>query len=91
MPWLRAAFGLSNDTVSPSSVIWPESGLWMPDSDRTMVLLPAPLSPMRAVISPRRMVIDAPFRACTPPNDFLMSVAVRMKSPAGVVPVCGEG
>ena len=37
-------------------MIWPVSGRWIPDMQRTRVDLPAPLSPTSAVISPRRKV-----------------------------------
>ncbi len=39
-----------------------------------MVLLPAPFSPTRACTSPGSAEKDALWSACTPPNDFEMSL-----------------
>jgi len=85
MPCFCASLGVPKCTTSPSKVMVPESGGWIPERQRTSVDLPAPLSPMSAVISPRRRVMDAPFSACTPPKDFLMSLA-ESSTPASVVP-----
>ena len=46
-----------------SNVIFPEFGCIRPEMVRSVVVLPAPLDPMRATISPFSILIDTPRRA----------------------------
>src|SRR5579862_151611 len=73
MPSARAVGGVSPLSGSPSSRISPPSGWWIPLRVLISVLLPAPLSPTRATISPACTVSETPESDCTPPNHLTMS------------------
>ena len=60
------------------------SGWWMPLTHRTSVDLPAPLSPTRAVTSPRRRVSETSLRARTLPKASETSVTSSRRSWAGL-------
>ena len=75
MPAARASWGLLNNTGSPFTRISPLFGRSVPDRIRTSVLLPAPLSPISATISPRLTWKSAPCRACTEPKWRAMLLA----------------
>ncbi len=50
-------------TSRPASVMRPAFGLSSPDTARSVLVLPAPLAPMRATTSPWPTDSDNPFRA----------------------------
>src|SRR4051794_21313466 len=71
-----------NERSPPSTASEPASGRSTPERILTNVLLPAPLSPTSAVISPGRTSI-APFtRACTAPKALLTPRAARVPAPS---------
>ena len=55
---------------TPSSRIWPESGLSAPVIRLKNVLLPAPLGPITAVSEPSAKSSVTSSVALTPPNDL---------------------
>src|SRR6202162_6120125 len=59
-------------TGLPSIQIFPDVGVSVPDRILTSVLLPAPLSPIRATTSPARTSKLAPDSALTWPYTFVM-------------------
>src|ERR1700689_151831 len=75
MPCRRASSGPLIVTGFPSIKISPEVGVSVPDRILTSVLLPAPLSPMRATTSPACTSKLAPDSALTCPYTFVMSRA----------------
>ena len=66
-PSRQIARGLRPTVSSPSSVIRPLSGVFWPLSMSKQVLLPAPLGPISARISPARNSNDTLRTAWTPP------------------------
>src|SRR5437899_9006857 len=59
-------------TSPPSNRMSPLSGECVPATHLTSVDFPAPLSPTRAMTSPRRTSKSTSDSACTEPNDFVM-------------------
>src|SRR4051794_13574928 len=89
IPSARASGGVSPSSRWPSSHISPPSGWWIPLSVLISVLLPAPLSPTSATISPACTVSETPDSDCTPPNHFTMSrhCSTTRLAPFVVLPV----
>src|SRR5690606_17607731 len=68
-------------TGRPSNSIWPESMGWMPAMHLMRVDFPAPLSPTRAITSPRRTVKSTSCSTWTAPKLLLSPVRRRTGSP----------
>ncbi|OPZ65175.1 MAG: hypothetical protein BWY85_00750 [Firmicutes bacterium ADurb.Bin506] len=83
IPSAIASAGERIDTRSPLISISPESGRIRPVNMFISVLLPAPFSPRRAWISPRRTHRFAPLLATTPGNRF---VTLRISTAFSAVP-----
>ena len=66
-PSRQIARGFRPTVSSPSRLIRPLSGMFWPLSMSKQVLLPAPLGPISARISPARSSNDTLRTACTPP------------------------
>src|SRR3954469_3288258 len=72
MPRSLASLGPCTVTGRPSKVYSPSSKAWMPAMPLIRVLLPAPLSPTRAVTWPGRTSMSTPRSTCTAPKLFWM-------------------
>src|SRR5690606_37291727 len=69
----------------PSAVTVPELALTIPQTMLISVVLPAPLGPSRAKISPRRMSRSTPLRAWKPEAEVLVRLRmVRMGGMGGM-------
>ena len=60
-------------TLAPTR-IEPSVGVSCPTIIRASVVLPSPLRPTRAILSPRSMVKFAPLKTCLEPNDIPASL-----------------
>src|SRR5918998_1504613 len=78
MPSAAASLGPVSRAGSPSQKISPESTGWIPAMHLTSVDLPAPLSPTRAVTSPRRTVRSTSCSTCTGPKLLLTALSSRI-------------
>ncbi|CAB5014281.1 unannotated protein [freshwater metagenome] len=67
---------------SPCSTTVPSSGFMVPVIMLKIVVLPAPLGPIRAVILPSGIVNDAPPTATSPPKLFLSPVTSSADAPS---------
>src|SRR4051794_23651865 len=88
MPSAAASCGLWIDTARPSKRTSPLSMLLMPAMHFTSVDLPAPLSPTRAVTSPRRTVRSTSCRTCTGPKLLFSFRTSRIASLVAVAMRC---
>ena len=79
-PSAIACAGELIDTVFPSTVILPESGLSIPNSRRAISVLPEPSSPARPTTSPREIVMS------TGPTDpvLVSPLTLTIASPSSV-------
>src|SRR5579884_3946528 len=85
MPARRASSGEVKCIGSPPNKIRPSVGAWTPEIHLIKVDLPAPLSPIMAVISPLRAQIVTSVSACTAPNHLLtLSMSRRTSDAAGI-------
>ena len=80
MPLRRESWALCSSRGAPSNRISPESLRYTPARILISVDLPAPFSPTRAWISPRRRVRSTPARAFTPGNSLVILRTSRMTS-----------
>src|SRR5580704_6233761 len=85
MPRFAASFGECKWTGLPFHSIWPLLGSWMPAMHLISVVLPAPLSPTRAVTWPTGTSRSTPVSACTGPNDLPMPRRLSRGVPLAVV------
>src|SRR5205085_12406166 len=76
-PSFSAAWTELMATGSPSTRIWPTSGVCTPARIFISVLLPAPFSPLTASTSPRPSVRLTPVSALTPGKRLLTSRTSR--------------
>jgi len=67
MPRLSTRSGESREMSSPSNRIWPCRERWSPAMQANVVLLPAPLAPSSATISPAPTSSDTSRTAITAP------------------------
>ena len=82
IPALAASRGLWKCTGLPCQTISPSDGSQIPAIVLISVVLPAPLSPTRAVTCPAGMSRSTPASACTGPNVLLMPRSLSSVSPA---------
>ncbi|MOA29528.1 hypothetical protein D3C78_1505490 [compost metagenome] len=82
MPRRAASSGWMRRKCSASNTTSPESGRYTPLRMLSSELLPAPLGPISAQISPRLTANDSALIALTPLNDREMSRTSRMFSAA---------
>src|SRR6478672_10894276 len=78
MPRALASLGPCTVTGRPSKRYSPESNAWMPATPLIRVLLPAPLSPTRAVTWPARTSRSTPRSTWTAPKLFSMPRRLRI-------------
>ena len=67
MPRSRTCGGEQSAMSSPSNMMLPRAGRSSPEIARRVVLLPAPLAPIRATSWPSQRESDTPFSAATLP------------------------
>src|SRR5229473_626389 len=78
MPWRTISGGDRPAISTPSSRMWPESGLSAPVIKLKNVLFPAPLGPITAVSEPSAKLNVISSAALTPPNDFESALTSSM-------------
>ena len=67
MPRFKICGGEQRAMSSPSNLMLPREGWSRPESERSIVLLPAPLAPISATIWPLSTESDTPLSAATLP------------------------
>ena len=65
--WVMILLGSVLRRSTPSKVMEPDAAFSSPVMVRSVVVLPAPLAPMRETISPSFTVSETPSSACTAP------------------------
>src|SRR6478752_709668 len=88
MPRSAASLGPWTFTGLPSKVYSPSSKAWMPAMPLIRVLLPAPLSPTRAVTGPGRTSRSTPRSTCTAPKLFWMPRRLSSGSSDAITGAC---
>ncbi len=86
-PRLRRRWADSPETLTPFSTMSPPLGGRLPASRSNMVVLPAPLGPIRPRISPRRTSKDTSLTASSPPKRRTTCFAVSTGAPTATSPV----